>query len=458
MLNYWKKKKLLYWRILRPFFHFLFIIGVFFVIYKIRIYTDLIPFVHITIPPIDFEETFFFSLLAWVVFVFCWFLFWLYEIFKPLHWYYRNFLKTRLVWFIVISFLAYFGYWYIFQSGISRLILFWSSLWSWFVITLLDLFWNYINSILESKDPYRLLFVYSDKNFYKKIYANFFFYKIYDINSQNVDQFKENVFGEIKDYDIIVFVGNFDVDFLQEVSDKIRLNDKKFYHISESYFLEDLVYSMERIGPILAFEYKSSPLDWRFRIWKRIFDVLFSLLFLFIFSWLYVLVIFFILLFDWKPVFYKSKRVGRGKKEFWMYKFRTMEKDADRKKKLLKSKNQRKGPLFKIWNDPRILRWWKIFRKTSIDEMPQILNVLKWDMSVVWPRPHLPEEVENYAWWHKRLFSIKPGVTGYAQIFGRDKLDFDEEAKLDLYYIQNWNIWLDIYVILTTIKVLFKWS
>jgi lipopolysaccharide/colanic/teichoic acid biosynthesis glycosyltransferase len=114
--------------------------------------------------------------------------------------------------------------------------------------------------------------------------------------------------------------------------------------------------------------------------------------------------------------------------------------------------------LFKIANDPRIPLWWKILRKTSIDELPQFFNILFWDMSVVWPRPHLESEVTNYEWWQKRLLSIKPWITWYAQIFWRDKLDFDQEAKLDLYYIQNWSLFLDVYVIVTTINVVFKWK
>jgi lipopolysaccharide/colanic/teichoic acid biosynthesis glycosyltransferase len=152
-----------------------------------------------------------------------------------------------------------------------------------------------------------------------------------------------------------------------------------------------------------------------------------------------------------------SWRTWRWWHWFYMYKFRSMVKNADDIKDQLKDKNERKWPLFKISNDPRISWWWKILRKTSLDEIPQMVNVLIWDMSIVWPRPHLPEEVENYKWWHKRLLSIKPWITWYAQVLGRDKLEFDEEAKLDLYYIQNWNMFLDIYVIVNTFKVIFSW-
>jgi lipopolysaccharide/colanic/teichoic acid biosynthesis glycosyltransferase len=95
-------------------------------------------------------------------------------------------------------------------------------------------------------------------------------------------------------------------------------------------------------------------------------------------------------------------------------------------------------------------------RKTSLDELPSLVSVLVGTMSLVWPRPHMTHEVEKYDWWHKRLLSIKPGITGYAQLFGRDKLPFDEEAKLDLYYIQHWSMILDWYVLVGTVKVVFR--
>ena len=133
-----------------------------------------------------------------------------------------------------------------------------------------------------------------------------------------------------------------------------------------------------------------------------------------------------------------------------------MVQDAEDLKKNLLKQNERSGPLFKIKNDPRVTKFWKFLRKSSIDELPQLFCVLIWTMSLIWPRPHLPDEVKNYENWQKRLLSIKPWISGYAQVFGRDNLSFSEEAKLDLYYIQNRSIFLDFYVILATFKVVFK--
>lgn len=456
---------MIYVRLIRPFLHWLSIIAVFFIVYQIRKHTDLIPFVHLKIPYINLKETIIFSLISASFFIILWFLFNLYELRKPIHWYYKKFFKVWFLWFVLISFIAYFWYGYIFKNWISRLILFWSWIFSFFVILLIDIVINSINSYFEKKRPYKILILYRKNEDFNKIKSYFENYDIYQVEWRKILDFKDLVSKNkinlislpFDEYDVIITVWKWDRDDLQILSDWIRLKDKKLYYIDEWIFLEDLIYFPSRLWPILAFEYKHSPLEWRWRVIKRVFDIIFSLIFILCFWWLYIIVAFFIYLKDWRPIIYKSKRVWRWGKIFDMYKFRTMVKNADKLKEKLLDRNERKWPLFKITNDPRIPKWWRFLRKTSLDEIPQFFNVLKWDMSVVWPRPHLPEEVEKYAWWQKRLLSVKPWITWYAQIFWRDKLDFDEEAKLDLYYIQNWSIFLDLYVIFMTLKVIFSW-
>ncbi|MBS8121671.1 sugar transferase [Candidatus Vampirococcus lugosii] len=451
---FFSKKYILYLRLLRPIFHILLILLSFWIVYNIRFY-DFVENIFLDLPDIIFNETLIFTLISSFLFILIGFLFSIYEIFKPIHGYYKEFLKIRFFWMIIISFIAYLGQGFIFPNGISRFILLIGGFFSLLFITIFDILLNNINSYLERKNPYKLLFIYSTESFYKKIFNSFSDYKIYDITGIYVDDLLD-LNKEIKKYDIFVTVGNFDKNFLQNLMDIIRLYNKQFYHISENFFLEDLVYSSSRIGPVLAYEQKPSPLDGWFKVTKRITDILFSILFITIFSWLYILISIFIFIKDGRPIFYKSERIARGGRKFFMYKFRTMIKDADKQKQKLIKQNERKGPLFKISNDPRIPKWGKILRKTSLDEIPQFLNVIKGDMSVVGPRPHLDFEVEKYEKWQKRLLSVKPGITGYAQIFGRDNLDFDEEAKLDLYYIQNWSLFLDVFVIISTIKVVFS--
>ncbi|MEF2174860.1 MAG: sugar transferase, partial [Candidatus Absconditabacteria bacterium] len=422
----------------------------------LRLYTDLIPYIQLNVPYLNLLETMTFAVFVGLAFVFLGFLNSIYELFKPIHGYYRKFLVTWFTCVITVSFIAYFGHGFIFKYGISRFVLIFGLILSLILITLIDLIINSINSYFERKNPYRLLFIYSNESFYSKIYSNFKFYKIYNISSIKLEEVKQDLNNIIENNDIIVTLGNIDKIQLQEITDVTRIIGKDYYHISSSYFLDDLVYRAERLGPIMAIQFKPSPLDGWYRVFKRIFDILFSILFIILFSWVYVLVGLYIYIKDGLPIIYTSKRVGRSGMEFRMYKFRTMVKDAESMKADLIPQSERKGPLFKLKEDPRILSWGKFLRKASLDELPQMFNILKGEMSLVGPRPHLQEEVSKYKGWQKRLLSIKPGLTGYAQVFGRDKLDFDEEAKLDLYYIQNWSIFLDLYVIITTLKVVLK--
>ena len=151
------------------------------------------------------------------------------------------------------------------------------------------------------------------------------------------------------------------------------------------------------------------------------------------------------------PVFYQQERYTKDTKTFYMYKFRSMYMDADERLKELEELNEADGPMFKIKKDPRITRVGRFIRRFSIDELPQIINVLKGELSLVGPRPPLPKEVEQYEDWQHRRMNVKQGITGLWQVSGRSELSFDEMARLDLYYIQNWSIEMDIKILLRTI-------
>lgn len=157
------------------------------------------------------------------------------------------------------------------------------------------------------------------------------------------------------------------------------------------------------------------------------------------------------------PLFFKQKRVGKNGRYFYMYKFRSMYKDAEERKKALMEQNEMKGLMFKMTDDPRITKVGKFIRATSIDELPQFFNVLKGDMSLVGTRPPTVDEFMQYAGYHKRRLSIKPGITGLWQVSGRSNIeDFEEVVKLDLEYIDNWSLALDMKILLKTILVVFK--
>jgi len=151
------------------------------------------------------------------------------------------------------------------------------------------------------------------------------------------------------------------------------------------------------------------------------------------------------------PVFYRDRRVGLQEHEFPMCKFRTMVDDAASKQASLEASNEADGPLFKIKNDPRVTRVGAILRSLSLDEVPQVLNVLRGEMSLVGPRPLPLRDYVQLAEWHRRRYLVLPGMTGLWQVSGRISLSFDELVRLDFYYIENWSIWLDITILLKTI-------
>ncbi|MFQ5399452.1 MAG: sugar transferase [Anaerolineae bacterium] len=151
------------------------------------------------------------------------------------------------------------------------------------------------------------------------------------------------------------------------------------------------------------------------------------------------------------PVVYSGERVGRHGKRFVMYKFRSMVVDADSRKESLQALNEADGPIFKIRNDPRLTRVGRVLRRFSLDELPQLYNVLVGHMSMVGPRPPLLEEVAQYKPWHKQRLSVIGGLTGLWQVSGRSDLTFDELCLLDIYYIENWSLSLDIRILLQTI-------
>jgi exopolysaccharide biosynthesis polyprenyl glycosylphosphotransferase len=150
-------------------------------------------------------------------------------------------------------------------------------------------------------------------------------------------------------------------------------------------------------------------------------------------------------------VFYGSDRVGRNGQLFTMYKFRSMIAGADQKKEELMTLNEADGPLFKIKDDPRLTRVGSFIRRLSLDELPQLYNVLRGEMSLVGPRPPLPEEVTQYKPWHMQRLAVVGGLTGLWQVSGRSDLTFDELCLLDIYYIENWSLGLDLRIILQTI-------
>jgi lipopolysaccharide/colanic/teichoic acid biosynthesis glycosyltransferase len=189
---------------------------------------------------------------------------------------------------------------------------------------------------------------------------------------------------------------------------------------------------------------------------KRLIDIAGSLFGIILLSWLFLIVAILIKIEDPKgPVFFKQVRVGKGEKEFSMFKFRSMVADAEERLKDLLQYNEVSGAMFKMKKDPRVTRIGTFIRKTSIDELPQLWNVLKGEMSLVGPRPPLPREVEEYSDYDKQRLLVTPGCTGLWQVSGRNDVGFMEMVKLDIKYINNRSIGFDIKIILKTVLLLF---
>jgi exopolysaccharide biosynthesis polyprenyl glycosylphosphotransferase len=200
--------------------------------------------------------------------------------------------------------------------------------------------------------------------------------------------------------------------------------------------------------PLLTFENASSKVGQLFI--KRVFDFVAAGLGLIVLSPLFIIVIILIKMTSEGPIFFKQLRCGMYGRKFVFYKFRTMIADAESKLKDLLKYNEMDGPVFKMQNDPRITKVGKVLRKFSIDELPQLWNVVKGDMSLVGPRPPIPHEVDKYDIWQRRRLSMRPGITCLWQTAGRNQItNFSDWLKLDLEYIDNWSMWLDF-------KILFK--
>jgi len=212
---------------------------------------------------------------------------------------------------------------------------------------------------------------------------------------------------------------------------------------------------MDDIGGIPLMGLKDTRLP-RVAQWgKRVMDFVFSVLALVGVSPLLLVLAVLIRLNSPGPALFKQKRVGQGGKLFDIYKFRSMRVGAEDERAQLTAQNQASGPLFKMKADPRLTGLGRFLRRSSLDELPQFFNVLRGEMSVVGPRPGLPSEVAEYQPWHRQRLEVPPGITGLWQVSGRSELTFDEMCLLDIYYIENWSLGLDLSIMLRTIPRVF---
>jgi len=270
-------------------------------------------------------------------------------------------------------------------------------------------------------------------------------------------EFLERLYKDPGVDEIILCSTDVDKNEIQALLDFCREKNIVFKFVPDMFQSQAALFQMETISDVTLIEVKRTPLDGWGKVIKRFIDIIFSLIGIVILSPFFVLIALGIKLDSAGPVFVKLERIGRGKK-FELYKFRSMVRNAHRMKynpdgtlrEEFQRLNEREGPLFKLKNDPRVTRFGRFLRKTRLDEFPQLFNVLKGDMSLVGPRPHEPEEVAQYEKQHKKLLTIKPGITGMSQVSGSSDLEFEREVKLDVYYIENWSLVLDLIILIKT--------
>jgi exopolysaccharide biosynthesis polyprenyl glycosylphosphotransferase len=258
--------------------------------------------------------------------------------------------------------------------------------------------------------------------------------------------FNEHVIDEI--------IITLDKSDLMEVEDTIHLCEELGIrtHLVADFF--NLIIARTQLGyleeiPLLTFT--TTPYHDFHLLIKRLLDLFVSTLVIVAGSPFFVAINILIRLDSKGPVMFSQERVGLNGRRFRLLKFRSMIPDAEEKKSAIQDLNEMSGPVFKISNDPRITRIGRILRRYSLDEFPQFFNVFKGDMSLVGPRPPVPEEVEKYVRWQRRRLSMKPGMTCIWQISGRNEIDFEEWMKLDLQYIDHWSLGLDMKILLKTI-------
>lgn len=226
--------------------------------------------------------------------------------------------------------------------------------------------------------------------------------------------------------------------------------------------------NLSTIAGIPVVELQRTKLSGWGRIIKRLMDVFISGFLLIILSPVFLIISIIILIETGRPIFYRNERVGEHNEKFLTLKFRSMfqkvstgaefggEDALKLEESLIKNNGIKNGPVYKIKNDPRVTPFGRFIRRWSLDELPQFWNVLRGEMSLVGPRPHQPREVEKYVNAHSVLLAIRPGITGMAQISGRSDLSFEEEAKLDTFYVENWSLYLDFIVLIKTPFIVFK--
>lgn len=470
---------------------FIIIISSFFIAREIR----LNPTISEQIKTINSDSLFYFSIVWAILYLFLFVTHWLYNI-KLTNSKIAEFLdiiRYWIYWFIFFSVFVFLWKWVIYKTDIPRLIIFYTFLvWSFFVIVE-RIILNKIQQILIDKwfiEKKKILLVNNKKtknlgSIIEDIKAAGIYKIIWYINLEKIEDSEhkikyiwtiddaQKIFESRKCDEILYIDSDFKKKDLYWLWDLSRIFGIRYRYITNTFDITKTNTELTMINKIPVIEIKNTSLWTWWRVIKRIFDIFSSLIWIILVSPIMLITAILIKISEpnW-PIIYKNKRVWQNGKVFNLYKFRYLkwkycikesywvdsEKDValEYEKELIKEKSTRNWPLYKIKDDPRKTKIWNIIERYSIDELPQFFNVLIWNMSLVWPRPHQPREVEKYTIHQKRLLTIKPWITWMAQVNGRENNNFDLEAKLDTFYIENWSLLLDLKIIFKTFNTVIK--
>lgn len=271
------------------------------------------------------------------------------------------------------------------------------------------------------------------------------------IDEQGVEKLTK-IFSRSAADEIIIANTHLPSNKISEILEFCRARQIGFKMTPDLFLVRSSHVSVETLANVPIMDFKRSPLDGWGRIIKRIVDLFGSIVLIILTSPLMLITALLVKLTSRGPVLFRQERVG-FEHNFAFYKFRTMRLGAEKEhQKYIK----KYGNMFKLEKDPRLTPVGKFLRRTSLDELPQFFNCLFGEMSLIGPRPPMPEEVEKYTNWQRRRLGVKPGITGLWQVSGRSDVSFDEWVRLDAYYIENWSLWLDFQIFLKTIWVVIK--
>jgi exopolysaccharide biosynthesis polyprenyl glycosylphosphotransferase len=251
--------------------------------------------------------------------------------------------------------------------------------------------------------------------------------------------------------EVVIALPPTDHQIMEEIVNNGVRHDVKVRIIPDSFAYPYSDMDIQEYDGLAMIEVKQPHLDAMHKGIKRAMDIMFGIFMLLILIPVWLIIVVVIRLTSKGQAIFRQTRLGKDGKTFEMMKFRSMVEGAHDMRGSLERDNEAAGPIFKMKDDPRITSFGRFLRRTSLDEVPQIVNVIKGDMSFVGPRPPLPDEVSRYRARHLKRLAVRPGITGLWQVSGRDRRDFEEMAQLDLYYIENWSTWLDMKIIIKTI-------